>query len=87
MDEHTACVYVANGQIEAHQVKDFLVGHGVVAVLRGESLSKTHALTVDGLGRVEVVVATSDADRARMLIASADAGEFRLGDDADVEQA
>ena len=85
MDEQTTCVYVANGQTEAHQVKDFLDGAGVPAILRGESLSKTHAFTVDGLGRVEVLVAASDAERAVALIASADAGEFRLGEDADVD--
>jgi hypothetical protein len=85
MNEQPRCVFVANGQIEAQQVQAFLQAAGVASVLRGESLSKTHGLTLDGLGRVEIIVARTDADRARALLGSAEAGEFRLGEDADVQ--
>src|SRR5213594_2639629 len=51
------CVIVANGKIQAEQVRTFLEASGMVDVLRGESLTKTHGLTLDGLGRVEVLVA------------------------------
>ena len=85
MNEQPRCVFVANGQIEAQQVQAFLQAAGVASVLRGESLSKTHGLTIDGLGRVEIIVARTDADRARALLGSAEAGEFRLGEDADVQ--
>jgi hypothetical protein len=47
-------------------------------------LSKTHAFTLDGLGRVELLVAETDAERASELLASADAGHLRLGDDSDI---
>jgi hypothetical protein len=50
--------------------------------LWGESLRKTHGLTLDGLGMVEIVVAEVDEDRARTLLASAEGGGFRLDDDA-----
>ena len=85
MNEQPRCVFVANGQIEAQQVQAFLQAAGVASVLRGESLSKTHGLTLDGLGRVEIIVARTDAERARALLGSAEAGEFRLGEDADVQ--
>lgn len=85
MDERTACVFVANGQIEAQQVRAFLEGSGLTCVLRGESLSKTHAFTLDGLGRVELLVAETDAERAAELLASAEAGELRLREDVDTE--
>jgi len=85
MDEQMRCVYVANGQIQAHQVRAFLEASGVPSALRGESLSKTHGLTLDGLGRVEVLVAEADEERALALLATAETGEFRLMDDADVE--
>lgn len=86
MDDPTRCVFVTNGQIEAQQVKAFLEGSGIPCALRGESLSKTHAFTLDGLGRVEVVVAEADAQRAVDLLASAEAGELRLGEDVEMER-
>lgn len=84
MNDQTTCVFVASGQIEAQQVKAFLEGSGIACVLRGESLSKTHAFTLDGLGRVELLVADADAERASELLASAEAGHLRLGDDSSV---
>lgn len=78
MNEPGKCVFVANGQIQAQQVRTFLQAQGVASVLRGESLTKTHGLTLNGLGRVEVLVAEADEERACALLASADAGEFRL---------
>ena len=36
----------------------------------------------DGLGAVEICVAEADVPRARSLLDSAEAGTFRLGDDA-----
>jgi hypothetical protein len=85
MVEQTRCVYVASGQIDAQQIRGFLEGSGVPCMLFGETLSKTHGLTVDGLGRVEVQVAAADEERALALLASAEAGELRLGEDADVD--
>jgi len=76
------CVFTANGEIQAQQVRAFLEAAGIAGELRGESLRKTHGLTLDGLGMVEIVVADIDEDRARALLASAERGEFRLGDDA-----
>jgi len=80
MDGQGRCVFVANGQMQAEQVRAFLEASGVASVLRGESLTKTHGLTLDGLGRVEVLVAEADEEQARALISSAEAGEFRLGE-------
>jgi Putative prokaryotic signal transducing protein len=86
MTEPVKCVFVANGQTQAEQVRTFLQAAGFSAILRGESLSKTHGLTLDGLGRVEVLVTDADEQPARALLAAADAGELRLGDDADVDR-
>ena len=82
MDQRGRRVFTANGEIQAQQVRAFLEAAGIVSELRGESLRKTHGLTLDGLGMVEIVVADVDEDRARELLASAEAGEFRLDDDA-----
>ena len=85
MAAQQCCVFVANGQIQAQQVRSFLEADGIETVLRGESLSKTHALTLDGLGKVEVLVSEADEQRARDLLASADAGDLRLNDDFDLD--
>ena len=86
MEESVRCVYVANGQVQAEQVKSFLASAGIECQLRAESLSKTHALTLDGLGRVDVIVAAEDEDQARAMLASAEAGEFELQEDSDPER-
>jgi hypothetical protein len=82
MDQHGRRVFIANGEIHAHQIRTFLESAGISSQLRGESLRNTHGLTLDGLGMVEIVVADADVDRARALLASAEGGEFRLDDDA-----
>jgi hypothetical protein len=86
MSEPTACVFVANGQLQAELVRSFLQATGIGCILRGEALSKTHGLTLDGLGRVEVLVARVDEDRARALIASAENGELQIPEDSDTRQ-
>jgi hypothetical protein len=75
---------MANGELHAQQVRAFLETEGISSELRGESLRKTHGLTMDGLGMVAIVVSDEDEERARALLASAEGGEFRLEDDADV---
>jgi hypothetical protein len=77
-------VFTASGEIQAQQIQGFLAAAGIASELRGESLRKTHGLTIDGLGMVQVVV--SNTDEARALLASAEHGTFRLGDDAQVEE-
>ena len=81
MSDGSRCVFVANGRLQAQQVQSFLEAEGIPTTYRAESLSWTHGLTIDGLGRVEVLVEEADADRARELLASADAGKLRLEDD------
>ena len=83
MDTELRSVFVASGELEAQQVRAFLEAAGIVTVERGEALRKTHGLTVDGLGAVDILVSEADAAHARELLDSAEAGAFRLGDGAD----
>lgn len=83
MNDETS-VFTASGELEAQQIQSFLEAEGISSELRGESLRKTHGLTIDGLGRVEVVVSRDDEQRARELLASAERGLFRLDEDAEV---
>jgi Putative prokaryotic signal transducing protein len=80
MNQQLRCVFIANGEAHAQQVRAFLEAAGIQTIARGESLRNTHGLTLDGLGAVEIDVSEADAERARGLLESADAGEFRLAD-------
>jgi hypothetical protein len=82
MSQQMRCVFVASGEVHAQQVRAFLEAAGIATAGRGEALRHTHGLTLDGLGAVEISVAEEEANRARTLLESADAGEFRLPDDA-----
>ena len=78
--EQTHCVFVANGDLHAHQVREFLEAAGIPTVVRGESLRHTHGLTMNGLGAVQILVAEADAEHARRLLDSAESGQFRVAD-------
>jgi len=78
MNHELRSVFVASGELHAQQVCSFLEAAGIKTTLHGEALRHTHGLTVDGLGAVEIMVDESDARRARSLLASADAGAFRV---------
>ena len=83
MDQQPQCVFVANGEMRANQVRAFLEAAGIATAVRGESLRHTHGLTLDGLGQVEILVADADVDQARALLSSAESGQLRLRDDTD----
>jgi hypothetical protein len=87
METRLRAVFVANGEIQAQQILAFLEAAGIAAVERGEALRNTHGLTVDGLGAVEILVSEADVTHARELLDSAEAGAFRLADDADTSHA
>lgn len=81
MEQQPQCVFVASGEIHAQQVRAFLEAAGIETAVRGEALRHTHGLTIDGAGAVQILVAADDAEQARALLASAEAGEFRLPDE------
>ena len=78
MNHELRSVFVANGELHAQQVRAFLEAAGIRTSERGEALRHTHGLTLNGLGTVEIMVAEGDESRARALLASADAGAFRI---------
>jgi len=80
MNGLTCCVFVANGEILAQEICAFLRASGIDAMIRGETLIKTHGITLGALGAVGICVSPADEDRARELLKSGEAGEFRLDD-------
>jgi hypothetical protein len=76
-------VFVAQGEFEETQVRSFLAAHDIPTMVQGEALRKTHGLTLDGLGAVEILVAAEHAEEAQRLLAAADRGELFLDDSAE----
>ena len=79
-DRDETCVFKTNGEAEAQQIKAFLQAHDIPCEFRGEALRMTHGFTLDGLGVVRVCVPPEFVERARDLLARADAGDLALGD-------
>jgi len=84
MEHEPIVVYAAQGEVEEGQVRSFLSAHGIPTSTRGEALRKTHGLTLDGLGQVEILVAPEHAEEARRLLAGVERGDFTLEDDIEV---
>lgn len=66
--EEPVTVSVCYGRGEAHVVRAKLAEAGIDSYLRAEAIGGLYGLSVDGLGRVEVVVAAADAERAREIL-------------------
>jgi hypothetical protein len=81
------CVREVNGDIEAQQIKAFLAAHDIPCEFRGEALRMTHGFTLDGLGVVRICVPESLVEKAKVLLAQADAGELQLPDHAEIDPA
>jgi hypothetical protein len=61
-------VYNAQGEMEAQVIRSILEGDGIESMLSGESIRLTHALTVDGLAEVKILVREDEETRAREVI-------------------
>ena len=81
MDQDWTVVYTAQGELDETHVRTFLEAHGISTSTRGEALRKTHALTLNGLGQVEILVAPKDAAEAQALLDAAEQGDLALSDE------
>ena len=80
-DELGVVVFSAQGEIEEQQICSFLAAHDITAWARGEALRRTHGLTLDGIGQVDILVAKDDEAAARELLDEAERGGFALDED------
>ena len=71
-------VSTVQGQFAEAQVRAFLEANGIPTQVRGETLRTTHGISIDGLGRVEILVPGDRADEARELLREAETGKFAL---------
>ncbi len=61
-------VYTAQGHPRAHVIKSKLEAAGIPAMLSYDSASLVFGLTVDGIGKVRVMVRPEHAEEARRLL-------------------
>ena len=74
-------VYVSQGPLGAEVAKSKLEAEGIPALLRYEAVGRVLGLTVDGLGRVEVLVHAQDAPIARQILEEMPPGGALIEDD------
>ncbi|MGZ6193464.1 MAG: hypothetical protein ACXWME_12335, partial [Syntrophales bacterium] len=70
MDEEkweVACT--ASGMTNANIVLGRLTTEGIPAKLKYEALGAIYAITIDGLGKVEILVPSRDMERVREILA------------------
>jgi len=75
-DHRLATIYYSQGILPAQVVKAKLDSAGIPAMLKYEAAGQIFGLTVDGLGRVEVLVPAQWADEARALVAENDEADL-----------
>jgi hypothetical protein len=71
-DGEPMVVYVSQGPWGAEVARAKLEAAGIPAMLRYEAIGRVLGLTVNGLGRVEVLVTPADEAAARELLAEDD---------------
>jgi hypothetical protein len=78
-------VSTVQGQFVEAQMRAFLEANGIPTQVRGETLRTTHGISIDGIGRIEILVPADKADEARALLAHAERGDFALVPDEDAD--
>jgi len=66
----TAVARTVSGELEAEAIRTALESAGIPVRIKMESVAKLIAVTVDGLGKVEVLVPPDRLDEARRILDS-----------------
>ena len=65
----TVVVHTVQGPIEAEIVRTCLRSCGIESTTQGLAVQSVHPFTVDGMGRIKILVMEKDAETARKVIA------------------
>ncbi|MBN2321017.1 MAG: hypothetical protein JXR49_18205 [Acidobacteria bacterium] len=65
----TVVVHTVQGSIEAEIVQTCLRSCGIESTTQGLAAQSVHPFTVDGMGKIKILVMESDAEAARQTIA------------------
>ena len=68
-------VYTTCGQLEAEVMKSRLESEGIPVLLQYDSASIVFGITVDGLGKVNILVPANLAQEARSILQTPEGGE------------
>jgi hypothetical protein len=68
MEEKWIIVFNAQGQTEGYIIKGKLESNGIPVRLKQEAIGKIYGLTVDGLGKVKVLVPESHKKEAEKIL-------------------
>jgi hypothetical protein len=61
-------VHEAQGDVEADVIRSLLDAHGIATLATGQSTQSVYPFTLDGLGKIRIMVRADDLARARELI-------------------
>ncbi len=75
-DEEWVLVEKVPGQLQAEIMKGLLEAQGIMVWLNQEGAAHGYALTVGTLGMVEILVPSSQVEKARQVLDAYDRGEF-----------
>jgi len=73
--EETVVVYVSQGPLGAEVAKSKLESADIPVMLRFEAVGRALGITVDGLGRVDVLVPRAFEVKAKALLQETDTAE------------
>ncbi len=65
----TVVVHTVQGSIEAEIVQTCLRSCGIESTTQGLAVQSVHPFTVDGMGKIKILVMENEADAARQIIA------------------
>jgi hypothetical protein len=83
MDETWQVVMTASGMLNAKIITGRLEAEGIPTCLKYDVAGSIYAVTVDGLGAVEILVSAEDLTRAREVLAASYDLEVSEGDAED----
>ncbi len=70
--DELGAVYRANGDMHVQIVRGRLEASGIPCLLRSQAAPSVHAFAVGGMGEVFAMVAATDAEESRKLVAEND---------------
>ena len=79
----TVVVHTVQGSIEAEIVQTCLRSCGIESTTQGLAVQSVHPFTVDGMGKIKILVMENDAEAARQVIADFLENNSELNSDQD----
>lgn len=67
-DDTWSLVYTASGMVQAKIITGRLETEGIPTRLKYEAAGAIYAITIDGLGEVQILAPSDDLDRARAIL-------------------